>query len=267
LSDHALMRACTVAGWTAAGPPLGEVWWALCLVALCCSCSYADDPDLRTEYSSSFSLISSSPAPAEVDFGRAQPIDLVFDAAPDASTVADVEFRVYSGVVEATGAVRVDLLERRLRMHPFLTLRPQLRYQVYLAGAVRGLNGVALGNDLHFAFTTGQQEGEPPRAATQVSAAELQPLWTQRCASCHAGSEPPMAVDLSSPEAARRTTAGVPAPLGWLLVSPGDHARSYLMLKVLAEGGHFGSPMPPDTDRLGREELRRIADWIDGGAQ
>jgi hypothetical protein len=75
-----------------------------------------------------------------------------------------------------------------------------------------------------------------------------------------------MGLDLSSPEMVRRTLRGVPGSTGMVKVRPGDHARSYLMLKLLGEGGHLGPPMPPDEPRLSRIDLRRVADWIDAGA-
>jgi len=46
----------------------------------------------------------------------------------------------------------------------------------------------------------------------------------------------------------------------------GDHARSYLMFKLLGVGGYVGFPMPPDRPALRRADLRRVVTWIDGGA-
>ena len=236
------------------------------LCGLAAGCSYADRPDLRAGGLSQFALVSSRPAPGEAGFPRAAPIDLFFSDTPDAETVADVDLRIYSGLIEAAGTVRVDLLERRLRMQPFRVLRPELRHEVSLAGVIRGLNGATLPATVVFDFTTSADEGSPAPAPPVVTGAELQPIWSQRCISCHSGAAPPMAVDLSSPEAARRTMRGLPSSAGPLLVAPGTHAKSYLMLKLLGEGGILGSPMPPDGPRLGSGELRRVADWIDAGA-
>jgi hypothetical protein len=239
------------------------------LCGLAAGCSYADDPDLRTGTLAPFILVGSNPGPGAVGVLRAAPVDVFFSVAPDAFTAADVNMRIYSGLIEAPGTVRVDLLERRLRMQPFSPLRPDLRHEVYLAGVLRGLNGVKLPKTVVFDFTTGADEGAAAAPRPAVQGAELQPAWTQRCASCHsatADTAPPMRVDLSSTEAVRRTVRALPSSAGPLLVSPGDHARSYLMLKLLGEGGILGSPMPPDGPRLADADLRRVADWIDAGA-
>lgn len=39
------------------------------------------------------------------------------------------------------------------------------------------------------------------------------------------------------------------------------------MLKLLGEGSFTGFVMPPSGTPLPREQMRQIADWIDGGAQ
>jgi hypothetical protein len=238
------------------------------LCGLAAGCSYADHPDLRADPLAPFILVGSNPGPGATGVPRAAPVDIFFSVAPDAFTAADVNMRIYSGLIEAPGTVRVDLLERRLRMQPFRSLRPELRHQVYVAGSVRGLNGVKLPDTIVFDFTTAADEGAAPAPRPVVQGAELQPLFGQRCASCHsatAGTSPPMRVDLSSTDAIRRTVRALPGSAGSLLVSPADHARSYLMLKLLGEGGILGSLMPPDG-RLPEADLRRVADWIDAGA-
>lgn len=236
---------------------------ALLVVA---GCSWAEEPDLRSQAQAPFELRASRPAPAETGVPRSAPIDLVFSVAPDAESVADIDLRLFSGLIEAPGTVRVDLLERRLRMQPFRSLRPELRYQVSLSGELRGLNGARLPSAIIFDFTTGAAEGPAPAGPTPLRAEDLQPLWSARCVRCHATASPPMGLDLSSPDMARRSLRGVPASTGMAKVRPGDHARSYLMLKLLGEGGHLGPPMPPEEPRLSGPELRRVADWIDAGA-
>jgi len=228
------------------------------------ACTY-DGEDLLPPPAATFTVVSSVPAPATVGVPRSLPIDVVFNATPDAASVSDLVFRVFSGLIEGTGTVKVDLLARRLRLTPFDPLRPGLRHQVYLASGVRGLSGARLAHTLVFDFTTGEELGTPPAPPAPSTVSSLQPLWDARCASCHGGAAPRAGLDLSSPTTALRDLSSAAVSADLLRVKAGDHARSALMLKLLGEGA-LGLRMPPDAP-LAADQLQQIADWIDAGAR
>jgi hypothetical protein len=236
----------------------------LLLVVHLSGCTYFDEPAVAPGYK----LLHTSPSAGELNVSRDRPVDLYFDAAPAAETVAPVDVRLFSGLIENTGSVTLDLVGRRIRFRTLVPLRASLRHQIWINGNIRSLAGARLGEPLIFDFTTGAQAdtpAEPPRP--EVTARDLQAAWTA-CSACHGISPPRGGVDLSSPEATVRSLSGVTSGgSGLQRVVPGDHARSYLMRKLLGEGGMVGLPMPPDGPRLAAEQVRAVADWIDGGAR
>jgi hypothetical protein len=242
----------------------------LILIALLPSCSYENDPYLRPGASPERYLITATyPAAGQTGVSRDTAIDLVFDAAPAAETISAADVRLFSGLVETLGSLHADLLERRIRFTPGPLLKPRVRYQVHVSETIRGLNGAKLAESHLFDFTT--DEGATPQAPLPAppTAAPVQAIWNRACAgACHAPAQPRCGLDLSSISASLRTLSNVSAT-EWSLkrLVPGDHARSYLMRKILDQGGFIGMPMPPAGPSLSLEELRLIADWIDGGAR
>jgi hypothetical protein len=238
---------------------------ALALVCFAAGCSYGDDDAAAPAYR----LLSSSPAPGALGVARNARLDLIFEAAPAAETVTARDVRLFSGLIETVGKVQIDLLARRVRFMPLQPLRASVHHELYISGGVRSLGGAITGESQYFDFTTGPDAdapSEPP--LPDVRAAELLPTFASRCTSCHAGSEQRAGIDLSTTDAVVRSLRGVASrEWGLQLVLPYDHARSYLPRKLLGEGGIFGFAMPPTGDRLTPAELRRVADWIDGGAQ
>ena len=237
----------------------------LLLSPLLAGCTY--EGDLDPGEPQLFEIISYAPKPGEVGVDRNARLDLKFNVPPDAAHVASAYLRVFSGLYEKQGTLRVDLLERRVRFTPTTEMRSDLRYQVFVSARLRGLNGVALADNIFFDFTTGRSLGLPPRPGADVSARALQPVWNGHCLSCH-GAAPRARVDLSSAAAAITSLKGVRAAGSHRQrVVPGDHAASYLMLKLLDQGGIAGHPMPPSGSPLSATQLRQVADWIDGGAR
>ena len=239
------------------------------LLAQCTGCTYpTDDGRLKDVASQRFQLVRTVPPAGALHVSPGAPVDLLFDAPPDADTVVTANVRVFSGLIETAGTVKADLLDRRVRFTPTRPLRTSLRHQVYVHHSLAGLNGVELGQTVVFDFTTGEADRRPPAPEPeQVTASSLQGLWDGQCRSCHGPPGPPASLDLSTPTAALGSLKGVPSSYGnRVRVAPGAHAKSYLMLKLLGAGGYVGFPMPPDGPQLPRDDLRRIASWIDGGA-
>ena len=241
-----------------------------CFVFIFIDCTYENEP--RVGFGStagSFALLQSSPAPGQVNVPLNAPIDLFFDGPPAAETVTLGRLHVYSGVIEILGEVQVDLLDQRIRFSTATPLMPNLRFQVHLSRDIRGLNGAKLSHSVIFDFSTAAETLIPKQPPPQgPTVAHLQPLWDRYCTSrCHRPPLPEAGVDLSAASAVIETLKNVTSGQAELRrVLPFDHAKSYLMRKLLDKGGFMGLPMPPTGPQLARHELRQIADWIDGGA-
>jgi hypothetical protein len=236
------------------------------------SCTYGgeDDPGLAgRSIDEEFRLIATDPAAGRIDVPPGWHIELRFDGPPDPDTAIPANVRVFAGLIEITGEIMLDLLDQLVRFIPSSPLRPRLRHQVYVHRSLRGLNGVQLADTVVFNFTTSDDTATPPRTPRpQVPGSQVQAEVFNRCSSCHRPPDPPARVDLSSLGDAVGTLRGVPSSYGSRLrVAPGDHTRSYLMMKLLGVGGFVGFRMPATGPPLTRKELRLVASWIDGGAR
>ena len=216
-----------------------------------------------------FELAATVPQGGQHGVSIGTAVELRLSAAPDPDTVVATNVRVFAGLVETPGQLTVDLLDRWIRFAPLSPLRPNLRHQVYVHRSLRGLNGAGLGETVIFNFTTGdsdttQPETAPPGAAGARVQADL---FAKRCATCHRQPDPPARVDLSSVQSSVASLRAQPASFGGKLrVAPHKHAQSYLMLKLLGEGGFVGFRMPATGSKLSRVQLRMVASWIDAGA-
>ncbi len=105
---------------------------------------------------------------------------------------------------------------------------------------------------------------EAPATFSRVQAE----LFTPSCAfsSCHGGPNGSAGLDLTE-GASHAAIVGVSAqdPANGALVTPGDHAASYLWRKCAGDAGIAGDPMP-NADGLDAERLQLLADWIEAGA-
>lgn len=233
-------------------------------------CTYEDDPDLRPGHAAhTFKLVTSDPVAGAVGVARNAPLELTFNIPPDGDTATTARVRLFSGLYSILGAVRTDLLERTITFTPGSSLRPNLRYILHISSAVRGVNGAVLAASASVDFTTGEQLRTPsPAKPPPPTGKEVQPVWTAHCARCHAGTSAPMGLRLESGPAVQATAVDQPASVGSRRrVLAGDHARSYLMLKLLDMGGISGSLMPPGGPALPLADLTRLARWIDNGAR
>lgn len=102
-------------------------------------------------------------------------------------------------------------------------------------------------------------------------AGDVQPILSQKCATCHAaggfGSAFGSNLALNS-GATFGSTVNQPSDQrpDLLRVKPGDSANSLLYLKVSSNNPPVGATMPLLGERLSSSELALLRDWIDQGA-
>lgn len=104
--------------------------------------------------------------------------------------------------------------------------------------------------------------------AAGPTAADVQAIYTARCAPCHTNGAATGGVNLDDHVA---STVGVPSTQTALdLVQAGDRQQSYLWRKLagthLDVAGGLGGQMPT-TGALEPAEIELIGIWIDGGAE
>ena len=119
----------------------------------------------------------------------------------------------------------------------------------------------------------------PVAKASPSWSADLLPALQSSCGSaatsCHGGSAPTGHVSYSgtTAEIHARLVNGVPASApagqGWLLVKPGDPARSWLLEKVTKDqpgGSGYGTRMPQAAPNLCQATVDTLTAWINTGA-
>lgn len=89
---------------------------------------------------------------------------------------------------------------------------------------------------------------------------------------CHDGQSVAGQLDLSTSARSFEAMVGVPSrnrvakENGWLMIKPGEPARSFLMRKLDGPGLGEGDPMPSETEMLTPYYRDLIAQWIAEGA-
>ena len=99
---------------------------------------------------------------------------------------------------------------------------------------------------------------EPDPADASYFTQYIQPVFDQKCLSCHNAESNVSKLDLTSRESLLRGGGKGPG------VVPGDAVGSILYKSITHRSQPF---MPLGMDRLSRQEIDRIAAWIDAGAQ
>jgi hypothetical protein len=223
-----------------------------------------------------FAVTGSTPNDGATGVLRGAPVIVNFNDYPDpATTIAPaVVLRSTGGAspVEIAADARVDLIDRTLIVVPQAELAAGTNYQLTLTTAVASLRQRQLGNDVTISFTTGQTGGgglPPPPQLTLAN--DIQPIWddpTDGCVrpGCHDAAGASAGLVLEAGRAAGDLIGVLAAEVDLDRVRAGDPASSYLLRKVLGTPDIVGGRMP-----IGRvlpaDEIRRISDWILGGAR
>jgi hypothetical protein len=107
---------------------------------------------------------------------------------------------------------------------------------------------------------------EPPPVVVSF-AADVQPIFSSRCTSCHSGAFPSgglsLAVGLAYGNIVSVASGQVPA---LTRVLPSDASSSYLYRKITNAMGIVGAPMPFGSYPMPSGEIDTIEDWINQGA-
>jgi hypothetical protein len=217
-----------------------------------------------------FTLTAAEPAPDATDVTLGAPVTMTFSDLPDPDSLSRLGFALTSGDLVFTGGFRVDLVERTVRFVPSRALPPHLGMRVHLYPGLTSLDGRPLEPVAAWGFTTGTTAGGAAAPPPDHVLADVAPLFAARCAGCHAGPAAPHGLDLSSAALAAAGLLAQPSQERPELsrVAAGDSARSYLLRKLLDAPTIVGDPMPAPPDALlEHDELRLVADWIDGGAR
>ncbi len=124
---------------------------------------------------------------------------------------------------------------------------------------------------LGFCFSIMAQQ-ERPKGTTapddsmrKALRAKTAALIDERCAGCHGGKKPRMALNL---EAGGLVEAVKDVPSrqidSLMLVDTRSPKRSYFLMKIRGDKGIKGSRMPDDAPALSADEIRMIDRWIHG---
>jgi hypothetical protein len=245
----------------------------LLTIGLLCTLSCTVGPDDSYIHSAGhlegFFLARTDPPAGQVGVPTNTTIDLFFNVFPAAETVVAAHLRVFSGLIESHGTLKVDLLRKQIRFTPSDALQNNTRYRVFLHRDLMGINGATLQQHQVFEFTTGSRiRHSPSPVPPPVHAPSVQEIWKQsQCLHCHGAPSFVAGVDLSTVQSSIDSLKEVPSGFNQTLrVVPFDHSRSYLMLKLLGRGGYIGFSMPPSGPLLSLSSLKTITSWIDAGA-
>jgi len=217
------------------------------------------------------------------------PLVLHFDRLLAPSTVNRATVSLRSGGLGVYLGVVYDPVTQTVTLRPNANeVRPGLQYVLTVDPGLEGWDGSRLAAPFTLRLLAGPRQSPPAAPAPPSLSREVGPLLAARCgaSACHGGPTPSMGLDLSTPEALRRTTLGVMArqrPEGvWVQSAPrwgalpridpgvaegqGRPAMSYLVYKLLGDGPIAGARMPPDGAALTQEEIAQVAGWIAAGA-
>ena len=95
-------------------------------VALLSACGYIGDPTLYGLGVGELTIEAFDPSPGAIDVPVNKTLAARFDVAPAGESISTFSARVFSGVMEAPGEVKVDQLRRELLYVPSGKLRPVL---------------------------------------------------------------------------------------------------------------------------------------------
>ncbi|MFH2005263.1 MAG: Ig-like domain-containing protein [bacterium] len=215
---------------------------------------------------------SSDPANGVTDVERNGALVVFFSDRVDPATVDATTVALSAGAEGVASTSRADLLDCSVVVRPSATLEPLTEHRLAIT-SLRGLSTGELSAPASLLFTTGQVTDDATAGVPPTLTELTSEVFATRCVSCHGPYRPSADLDLSTPETAEQGLIGVPSKYrpAHTLVVAGDHARSYLMRKLLWLPGIFGDPMPPSGDwpmdrhcRTPDRDLRRVAAWIDG---
>jgi hypothetical protein len=232
-------------------------------------------------------VVATVPRDGEMGVDRRARIEVRWERPVLPRSIRGASVDVWSGERFSSRTVRADPVGSGIVVTLGTTLEPRARYHLRVSG-MRDLDARAM-EGAEIVFHTGDAATTPvPDPVPPWS--EIGPLLAARCAGCHGGPRPALGLDLASAEGVRATAigrasteagplpsataSGIVGGLGgaFRIAALGGVGRpedSFLVYKILGDP-HAGERMPPEVDAgsgpLSQGEIRRISDWILGGA-
>ncbi len=256
------------------------------------ACSQPTDVQPFPGHCGPFEVVRFVPAGLAQNVPTNTPIDLFFSDYPDPDTLGTPSLLLTTGVYYHVGTYSADLISKRVRFLTPGALRPFLGYSVNVTPTLRSLQGCPTSaQERNFETGAGPAPVAPAPPAPTFDA--VLPVLARSCGGdgCHRSADagaaategggclaaPAAGLSLCDAQAFDALVSVRSRQQSRLLrVAPRDSSRSYLLRKLLpASNGDPDNP-PPVPTTLGHrdppgavlppEDLRLIADWIDGGA-
>jgi hypothetical protein len=265
--------------------------FAVASLLSCPACSSPGAVAFETTPAAALQVVVSTDPPARADGSvpRDARFVVALDDYIDPGTVSYGNLTLRSSTGSFDFAWDIDFVGRRIRVTPRSLLLPGAAYTLVVT-RLAGLDGRAQAGTTQATARAGSdQVGTPAPAATPTWNGEIGAKLRACGGTCHTradGAVPPRALDLTGDPrdpvyglvAVRATgTLGDGGPL--LRVAPGQPAASVLLRKLVGGNPHAdsrdepypnvgvdGQRMPPGEPALDDVIVRRVQDWIAGGA-
>ena len=219
------------AALAAAGAAAGCIW-------------EGDKPLFPSPEAPAFSLEESSLTAGEIDVPVDGSFVFWFTDRPDPVTATSESFEFRGGGAALNHRLALDYLACSVTLTPSDPLSPGLTHTLTFKDTISSLYGRRLENPKSLSFTTGDATTLPP-VPEMVDDSEVQAqVFRRHCSCCHhpETGEFRHILALEASSLAHTSSRALPDRK---LVTPGSHAYSYLLHKVLGLPTIAGEPMPP----------------------
>jgi hypothetical protein len=189
-------------------------------------------------------------------------------------TVSSSAFKLHSGPLSYWLMAYYDPVGRRAVVWPSATIREGAYWVVEAREGITGRDGGPLAAGKVTGFTTGAEKGDDTPFEALEYEADIRPIFTARCSSCHGGNGPLAGLALDTADGVVETALGVPSAgdVAMDRVVPGRPGRSFLIYKIIDDDTGSIDRMPrsfggdESAAPLSQAEQQAISDWIAAGA-
>ncbi len=261
---------------TAGAGPHGRMPATLVVLLSVAGCLFLPDRSVENRGREPLRVESVNVAEGDTDVPLDVSIEIRFNQPLDPASLEDASMQLGSGSLRSLADVRFDALTRTLVFDPRSDLRPGLWYEFTMDAFPLSIMGTAyLDEPLQIRFGTGTETGATPavpRPAVDFETKVWPVIGAGGCG-CHSEASRAMGFVIpADPDAFLSGSVATPSREwpGWRIVDPGQHARSYLIYKLLGDERLgmptiMGETMPPGAP-LPMQDIETIRDWIEQGA-